>query len=167
VFKSFSISKIIVVGALALLIALAGIWLYKKAEPEETLPSITPEEIKSQNLSPEPYRNSRIDFQINPPAGWIIDETGSLGAFVVFINPATDADSNGQFNANITVTAEPANYLEDFARKTRIALPQILDSYTMSENQRIKIGPLEAHLIGGNFIYEKQQLKTLRLLRLL
>lgn len=158
-----SFLKITLIAVVVILVAGAGIFFYKKAEPQEIIPEVTSAEIESAGLASDAYVVPRTNFAVHLPVGWQIDESGSLGTYTVFINPVSDGDGTGIFNASIAITRENGNYLEDLARKTRAAMPEQLENYIQTDNRRVQLGVLEGHIVGGTFTYEGLALKMIRL----
>ena len=55
---------------------------------------------KEDELSGLGYSNTVYGFGLNPPTGWTIDESGSMGTIVIFYGPSED-----NFTVNMVITA--------------------------------------------------------------
>jgi len=85
--------KIITSAILILILIIIGIIIFRILQPDTVLVEEAPIEeiLKSENLGIQ-YVSPRVGFTIYPPADWIIDESGQLGTFAVFVpvNPGAD-----------------------------------------------------------------------------
>ena len=55
---------------------------------------------EEDELSGLGYSNTVYGFGLNPPPGWTIDESGSMGTIVIFYGPSKD-----NFTVNMVITA--------------------------------------------------------------
>ena len=162
--QSFSLPKVLIIAAIAVALAGVGMYVFKKNLPGEVIPILTNDELAAAGLYVELYENPRTGFTMNTPVGWTLDESGALGAFVVFVSPTPDLQGSISFSPSITIIGEEANYLEDYVRKTKAAIPLTLEDFRVTENRKVSLGGTEGHLIGGTFTYSGLPLQTIRLL---
>jgi len=158
--RAVSIRKIIISGAIAAFVGIIALVFYNFLAPEPLAPSGAGNPVDFDLLDPA-YTNARLGFTLNPPKGWTIDESGQLGTFAVFV-PKNPDENN--ILTSLTVIVEPAEFLEDYVRETRIRLPEILEDFTPLENRRVSLGASEGHLIGGSFVFNGLPVRTLRLI---
>jgi hypothetical protein len=81
-------------------------------------------------------------FAIAPPEGWTVDDSGSLGADVVFLDEAADG-----FQANINVRVDSAGglSLDDIISQSRTALGTSFTDYTTITDESTTVDGAAAH----------------------
>src|SRR3989344_3158250 len=141
--QSFSLPKVLIIAAIAVALAGVGMYVFKKNLPGEIIPILTNDELAAAGLYVELYENPRTGFTMNTPVGWTLDESGALGAFVVFVSPTPDLQGSISFSPSITIIGEEANYLEDYVRKTKAAIPLTLEDFRVTENRKVSLGGTE------------------------
>jgi hypothetical protein len=155
-----STRKLFISGFIAALAGIVALVVYNAVKPA-ALTSEVVDNLTNLELLDPIYTNARLGFKINPPKSWAIDESGQLGTFVVLV-PNSPDENNAL--TSLTVIVEPAEFLEDYVRETRTRLPEILPGFRLIENQRVSLGSIEGHLVGGTFLFDNLPVRTLRLI---
>ncbi len=134
----------------------------QSAEGPEAPPSVSP----SPLLERTPFRSERGGFTIQPPKGWTADDGGRFGTDVIFLNPRGERDRSGAFASNVTVLRTPAApSLEVLTGTVKAQVAEQFPGYQVVEDEPADtIGGQRAHLLGGRFTQNRQQLRDLRLI---
>jgi len=98
--------------------------------------------VASTVLAQQTYRNEEYGFSIEPPSGWIVDESGLTEPVVVLFIPGEEISAN----INIIVEIAPGVTLDEYVSISKQNFPSLLTNYQIvSEKSRV---------IGGQDAYE-------------
>ena len=113
----------------------------------------------------QPYSNSIDGFEIQPPDGWAIDDSGSGGTSVILYITTPDLHGDAPFRANMNVSVWPAEgtTLEEL-------VPAIIDVYersatdfTLLEQTTPIVNGLETHVFDYTHNQEGFPLRVMQL----
>lgn len=115
----------------------------------EAVPSPTPVPLS------QPYYDPIDDFEILPPYGWAVDESGTPGARVTFQSTTPDLHEGTPFNANIIVVTVPAqgDALDDIVAASKEQLARTFSDFDLLGETFLIIDELEAR--GFEYTYSQ------------
>ena len=120
-------------------------------------PTETPEAVDSQStdLLGPPYSDSMNGFQIQPPDGWTVDQSGLLGTKVAFIRATPDLHERTPFSANIVIYVEPAEgmTLEEFVELSKAQYPLVLTDFALLGDETAMVNGREIHFLESTFTH--------------
>lgn len=101
----------------------------------------------------EPYRNAGYGFEIRPPSGWMVDESGALGTLVILFSPTVDKYQDLHFTANVNILADRGVTvgLEDYVAEGIEALPSLLSDFKLLKAAPITVNGHEGHSADSTF----------------
>ena len=131
-------------------------------------PTETPEAADSQSpdlLGPR-YSDSINGFEIRPPSGWTVDQSGLLGTKVIFYSTTPDLHGKTPFSASINVLTGPAqdSTLEEIVGPSREQVAQILTDFTLLEETSLIVNGLEAHIFEYTYSLGVFPLRVMQML---
>ena len=96
---------------------------------ESPAPTDTPEAVDSQSPAQpsQPYSNSMDGFEIQPPDGWAVDDSGAGGTSVIFYITTPDLHGDAPFRTNMNVSVWPTDGI-----KLEELVPAIREEYKRS-----------------------------------
>ena len=120
-------------------------------------PTETPEAVDSQSpdlLGPR-YSDSINGFEIRPPSGWTVDQSGLLGTKVAFIRATPDLHERTPFSANIVIYVEPAEgmTLEEFVELSKAQYPLVLTNFALLGDETAMVNGREIHSLESTFTH--------------
>ncbi len=131
-------------------------------------PTETPEAVDSQStdLLGPPYSDSMNGFQIRPPDGWTVDQSGLLGTKVIFYSTTPDLHGKTPFSASINVLTAPAqdSTLAEIVGPSREQVAQILTDFTLLEETSLIVNGLEAHIFEYTYSLGVFPLRVMQML---
>ncbi len=131
-------------------------------------PTETPEAVDSQSPArlDQPYSDSTNGFEIRPPSGWTVDQSGLLGTKVVFYSKTPDLHGKTPFSASINVLTGPAqdSTLEEIIGPSREQVAQILTDFTLLEETSLIVNGLEAHIFEYTYSLGVFPLRVMQML---
>ena len=131
-------------------------------------PTETPEAVDSQSpdLLGPPYSDSMNGFEIRPPSGWTVDQSGLLGTKVIFYSTTPDLHGKTPFSASINVLTGPAqdSTLEEIVGPSREQVAQILTDFTLLEETSLIVNGLEAHIFEYTYSLGVFPLRVMQML---
>ena len=131
-------------------------------------PTETPEAVDSQSPDrlDQPYSDSTNGFEIRPPSGWTVDQSGLLGTKVVFYSKTPDLHGKTPFSASINVLTGPAqdSTLEEIIGPSREQVAQILTDFTLLEETSLIVNGLEAHIFEYTYSLGVFPLRVMQML---
>ena len=120
-------------------------------------PTGTPEAVDSQSpdLLGPPYSDSINGFEIRPPSGWTVDQSGLLGTKVAFIRATPDLHERTPFSANIVIYVEPAEgmTLEEFVELSKAQYPLVLTDFALLGDETAMVNGREIHFLESTFTH--------------
>ena len=139
-----------------------------RALADSPAPTETPEPADSQStdlLGPL-YSDSTNGFQIRPPDGWNVDQSGFLGTKVVFINVTPDLHERTAFSANIVIYVEPAGgmTLEEFVELSKAQYPLVLTNYVLLGDETAMVNGREIYFLESTFTHGVYPLRNRQLI---
>ena len=122
------------------------------ATPTEELP--TPTETPDAVESPSPdllgqtYSNPNDGFEIRPPRGWAVDDSGLLGTKVIFSSETPDLHDETPVQANINILTVPAQgiTLEELAVASKEQFKIMVTNFTLLGETFRVVDDYEAHV---------------------
>ncbi len=100
------------------------------------------------------YKNEKEGFQITPPSGWQLDETGKTGAIVIFLNPTTK--TIGNINYATILTVEKRNVeessLSDQIKSIKDKTSKDFPDFVFENDSLFYLKGQPYYLIGGNYV---------------
>ncbi len=131
-------------------------------------PTETSEAVDSQSpdLLGPPYSDSMNGFEIRPPSGWTIDQSGLLGTKVVFYSTTPDLHGKTPFSASINILIAPAqdSTLAEIVGPSREQVAQILTDFTLLEETSLIVNGLEAHIFEYTYSLGVFPLRVMQML---
>ena len=122
---------------------------------EPPSPTATSETVgsPSPDLLGQPYSSPIDGFEIRPPNGWVVDDSGTLGTKVLFHNETPDLHEEAPFSANINVLVGPAEgvTLEEVVAGSREQFRISFTNFTLLEETFLIVDGLETHLFEYTF----------------
>ena len=122
--------------------------------PDATPTEEAPSPIATREVSPspspvplgQPHYDSRDDFELRPPDGWAVDESGTHGARIIFHSTTPDLHEETPFNANINVVIVPAqgDALDDIVAASKEQLALTFADFSLLGETFLIIDQLEA-----------------------
>ena len=120
-------------------------------------PTETPEAVDSQSPArlDQPYSDSTNGFEIRPPSGWTVDQSGLLGTKVAFIRATPDLHERTPFSANIVIYVEPAEgmTLEEFVELSKAQYPLVLTNFALLGDETAMVNGREIHFLESTFTH--------------
>ena len=101
------------------------------------------------------YVDSKNQFSINPPAGWLIDASGTLGTAVILYGPT---DSNFRINMNV-ITEATSLSLSDYVISAKAQLSSGLNNYQLVSETPTSIGGVAADELVNTFTQGSTNIK--------
>ena len=131
-------------------------------------PTETPEAVDSQSpdlLGPR-YSDSINGFEIRPPSGWTVDQSGLLGTKVIFYSTTPDLHGKTPFSASINVLIAPAqdSTLAEIVGPSREQVAQILTDFTLLEETSLIVNGVEAHIFEYTYSLGVFPLRVMQML---
>ncbi|WP_433290029.1 LpqN/LpqT family lipoprotein [Pseudonocardia sp. CA-142604] len=103
--------------------------------------------------SGKPFKDAQGRFTLNPPAKWVIDDSGEQGTAALFLEPRSAATEARGFSANINVLVVPSPV--DLSTAVTGARQELtsLDGYASTTDESLVLRDgTPAHLLGGTFV---------------
>ncbi len=117
---------------------------------DSSAPTGTPEPADSQSPTQpsQSYFNSVDGFQLQPPDGWAIDDSGTGGTSVIFYTTTPDIHGDAPFRANMSVSVWPADgtTLEELVPALREEYKRSATDFTLLEETTPIINGLETYV---------------------
>lgn len=147
--------------------ALDGTWEKYEAVFEASFRSFR---VLADSLPPsglgQPYSDSTNGFEIRPPDGWEVDQSGVLGTKVTFIHRTSDLHEQTPFRANMVIHVDPAEgrTLEEFVELTKQQQSLLLTDFVLLGDELDMIDGREAHFLESSFTYGVVPLRNRQLI---
>ncbi len=118
------------------------------------------------NLESRPYMNNASGFSIRAPKGWSVDESGTFGTLVAFLNTQTDQEGANPFGANVNIISESSQGLDldGHVNAVKDSLFIGMTNYKSTESKKVSVNGVQAQIIGGTFAQGVFQLRNLQLI---
>ena len=99
------------------------------------------------------YSNSTDGFELRPPYGWVVDDSGLSGTNVAFIHTPPDFHGETQFSANIIVQIGPTDgrTLEEIVQETKEQFPQMLMEFNLLRDDFAIVNGKESRVLEFTF----------------
>ncbi len=113
--------------------------------------------VSPQKLSAQIYSSTQAPFTFQPPEGWIVDDHGTNGTLVIFVNPTQDREGDFRLSASINILSEPLQGLsqEEYIRTSEKNLMQFHKDYRITSD--------EGHIFEARFISEGHLIRNRQL----
>lgn len=116
---------------------------------------------QNATLSDFPITNKTEGFEIKPPSGWAIDQSGKTNSAVVFLNPVTKIIDNRSFATFIEVETRKTErvVLADQVEEIKRGLFEAYPDFVIENDIQVYVQGRSYYLIGGTFFVDKVKMR--------
>ncbi len=123
-------------------------------------------QVSLTRLAAQIYSSPKAPFTFQFPEGWAVDEKGTSGTLVLFVNSAPDHEGDFPLPASINILSEPLQGLsrEEYIRTSKRNLQQYSSDYTITKDSAILLAGRDAHVFEAGFTSQGHAIRNRQLL---